>query len=128
MGDAPAGRRRRSRSAGGMPMNVAVPKEVLPGETRVALVPETISQLTNAGLTVTVESGAGAAAGFSDDAYREAGAAIAAGPAEVYVGADVVLKVQRPLDDEADRIPEGAALISFLSPSANPSLLERLAA
>lgn len=109
-------------------MNVAVPKEVLPGETRVALVPETISQLTNAGLNVTVESGAGAAAGFSDDAYREAGAAIAAGPAEVYAGADVVLKVQRPLDDEADRIPEGAALISFLSPSANPSLLERLAA
>ena len=109
-------------------MNVAVPKEVLPGETRVALVPETVGQLTKAGLGVTVEAGAGAAAGFSDDAYRQAGAAIAPGPAEVYAGADVVLKVQRPRGDEADRIPEGATLIGFLSPAADPALLERLAA
>ena len=109
-------------------MRVAVPKEILPGETRVALVPESVGQLVKAGLEVAVEAGAGEAAGFSDEAYREAGATVAANAAEALAGAAVVLKVQRPQDAEADRIPEGATLIGFLQPAASADLLRRLAA
>ena len=55
-------------------MRVAVPRETAPGERRVALVPETVSRLRAAGFDVRVQLGAGAAAGFSDEAYAEAGA------------------------------------------------------
>ena len=76
-------------------MRVAVPKESRSGEKRVALVPDIISKLTKAGLDVTIESGAGAESGFSDDQYSAAGATVKSG--SVIGDADVIASVQ-PLD------------------------------
>ena len=96
-------------------MRVAVPKENRPGEKRVALVPDIISKLTKAGLEVTVESGAGVAAGFPDAQFAAAGASIASG--DVTSTADVILSVQ-PLTPEAmGSLKKGAITISFLSPT-----------
>ena len=72
-------------------MRIAIPKEVKPGEKRVALVPDIISKLTKAGLEVHIESGAGVAAQFSDDQFAAAGATISNG--DVIAGADVVASV-----------------------------------
>ena len=77
-------------------MNVAVVREILKGERRVALVPESCAKLSNAGMTVVVESGAGDAAFFSDDDYRKSGARVENGPVAVLGAADLVLKVQPP--------------------------------
>ena len=85
-------------------MRVAVPRETAPGERRVALVPETVSRLRAAGFDVRVQLGAGAAAGFSDEAYAEAGAELAhAG--SLLPGADVVVRVGRPSAFQASRPP-----------------------
>ena len=113
---------------------VGVPREIAPGETRVAVVPETVAKLAKAGLEFVVESHAGEAASFTDQAYRDAGASVAPDAPGVYPRADVVLKVRepRPLGEdgthEADRLREGAALIGFLDPSRNSELIGRLAA
>jgi NAD(P) transhydrogenase subunit alpha len=104
-------------------MRIAVPRETVPGERRVALVPDAVARLRKAGHDVLVEPGAGAAAGFTDAAYSAAGATLAAGLAD----ADLVAKVQAPSEAEAARLRSGAALVSFLNPSANAALLAQLA-
>ncbi|HYM80428.1 MAG TPA: Re/Si-specific NAD(P)(+) transhydrogenase subunit alpha [Candidatus Limnocylindria bacterium] len=115
-------------------VRIGVPREIAPRETRVALVPETVARLKKSGLDVLVEPGAGAAATHSDDAYREAGAAIAPGSRDVWAEADVVLCVRAPRIDErlgvhqVDAMREGAALIGFLRPSRHPGLLAKLEA
>ncbi len=101
-------------------MRVGVPKETAPGEGRVALVPETIGRLGE-GVEVIVESGAGVAAAFTDDAYREAGATIG-DPWQ----AEVVAKVAAPTADEVARLHEGQVLIAFLQPLTDVEGLERL--
>ena len=103
-------------------MKVAVPKETAPGERRVALVPEIVSKLTASGIDVIVEAGAGAAAFFSDKAFREAGAELG----DPW-GADVVAKVRKPSSEESDRLREGQVLIAFLEPLTDPEGIERLA-
>jgi proton-translocating NAD(P)+ transhydrogenase subunit alpha len=109
-------------------VRVAVPKETVPGERRVALVPETVKRLVSEGLEAVVESGAGEEAAFPDDLYREAGAAIAQGRDEVYVDAGVVVKVRKPSIDEIDAIPQGAVVIAFLEPLTDREGVERLGA
>jgi NAD(P) transhydrogenase subunit alpha len=109
-------------------VKVAVPRETAPGERRVALVPDTVSRLTGAGMEVAVEAGAGEAAAFPDDAYREAGATVVADRRELLQGADVVAKVQKPSADEVAALPEGAVLIGFLEPLTDREGIERLAA
>jgi NAD(P) transhydrogenase subunit alpha len=96
-------------------MRVAVPKETRPGEKRVALVPDIISKLTKAGLEVTIESGAGMAAEFSDAQFAAAGATVASG--DVTSSADVVLSVQPLAPDVIKLLKKGAITISFLSPT-----------
>jgi len=111
-------------------MKVAVPKELRPGEHRVALVPQGVKALVKAGLEVVVESGAGAASGASDDEYREAGATVAPTAAEALSGAGIVLRVNPPSlsdPDEVGAMASGTILVSFLSPLANPELVRRLA-
>jgi len=103
-------------------MQLGVPKELVPGERRVALIPETVGRLGD-GVDVVVETGAGDAAGFSDDAYREAGATVGDPWA-----ADVVAKVAAPTANEAARLREGHVLIAFLSPLTDTAGIERLAA
>jgi NAD(P) transhydrogenase subunit alpha len=103
-------------------VKVAVPKETAPGERRVALVPEIVSKLKASGIDVVVEPGAGAAASFSDAAFREAGAELG----EPW-SAEVVAKVRKPSPGESDRLRESQVLIAFLEPLTDPEGIERLA-
>src|SRR2546425_2754317 len=106
-------------------MKIGVVKETLPGERRVALIPETARGLVKASLQVAVESGAGAAAFFSDAAYIDAGANLT--DAATALAADAVLKVQPPSLDEVARLKGGAVSISFLQPSTNADVIRALA-
>jgi NAD(P) transhydrogenase subunit alpha len=103
-------------------MRVGVAKETVPGERRVALVPETVGRL-GAGVEVVVEQGAGVEAGFADSAYAEAGATIG----DPW-GADVLVKVAPPTAAEAARLHEGQVLVAFLAPLSDPEGIERLTA
>ncbi|HYY06407.1 MAG TPA: Re/Si-specific NAD(P)(+) transhydrogenase subunit alpha [Candidatus Limnocylindria bacterium] len=109
-------------------MKVAVPREIAPGERRVALVPEAAAALVKSGLEVLVETGAGDGAFHADAAFEKAGARIVPDAGTLYGEADVVLKVQKPTLGEVDRLREGAVLVSFLQPLTSPELVERLAA
>ena len=99
-------------------MLVGIPKEIYPGENRVAVIPPGIAQLTDAGFDVVVESGAGEAAHYEDEDYRNAGASIAADAKSLYEQAELVLKVRQPVvDDSSNEIAlmkEGATLICML--------------
>jgi H+-translocating NAD(P) transhydrogenase subunit alpha len=106
-------------------VKLAVPKEVTAGERRVALVPETVEKLAGHGVEVVIESGAGHDY-HPDAAYQEAGATVVDGD-DLYRDADVVLKVQKPTDEEVDRLPHGSILVSFLDPGSEGGLVERLA-
>ena len=109
-------------------MRIGVPKEIVPGERRVALVPEVVPALVRAGNTVTVEKDAGLSAGFTDEAYRAAGAVIADSATGAYAAADLILKVQRPSAAETAKIAGGAVLVGLLQPSGDRALFEDLAA
>ncbi len=111
-----------------MVMTIGIPRETFPGEQRVAGVPEVIEKLIKLGFAVTVESGAGAGANFSDDAYRAAGAAIAPSTADLWSGADIVFKVRAPSSSEVALLKEGSTLVSFIWPAQNPELMKQLAA
>jgi NAD(P) transhydrogenase subunit alpha len=91
----------------------------------VAATPETVSKLVGLGYDVVVETGAGAASSFPDEAYAGAGAVV--GTAAEAWGADVVLRVNAPATDEIGRLRDGAVLISLLSPALNPDLVDALA-
>jgi len=108
-------------------MKVAVLGESLAGERRVAIVPASIRNLEKLGFEVSVVSGAGTESRFSDQEYLEAGASIAPDRAHALDGATVVLKVQPPTDEEVTTLPEGAILISLLSPLTNDALIRKLA-
>ena len=116
-----------------MSLTIAVPREIVPGETRVGLSPDAAKRLASDSVSVVVERGAGEAAGFTDDAYRRAGAAIAEDAASLYGAGDVVLKVAPPAErpegrHEVDLMKEGALLACFLRPHDGAALFERLAA
>jgi NAD(P) transhydrogenase subunit alpha len=104
------------------PRRVGVVAESVSGETRVAATPATVRQLLGLGYEVVVESGAGEASGFDDQAYADAGAGIG----EAW-DADVVLKVNAPSDTEIRRLRKGATVIALLSPAQKPELLQALA-
>lgn len=106
-------------------MKIAVPKETWEGERRVGLVPESVSPLLKIGLSVTVETGAGASAGFSDDDYAQAGAEITSG--NVLAAGDVVLKVRAPSPAEVERLRPGTVLLALMDPAVNESLIAGLA-
>ena len=103
-------------------MRIGVPKETAAGERRVALVPELVTKLTESGIDVVVEAGAGEAASFTDEAFREAGAELGDPWA-----AEVVAKVRKPSDEELGRLREGQVLIGFLQPLTDQEGIERLA-
>jgi NAD(P) transhydrogenase subunit alpha len=104
---------------------LGVPKETHPDERRVALVPESVGRLVKAGVTVQVETGAGAAAGFPDAAYQAAGATIA-DAATVLASADLICKVQKPTPAEVGGLKAGAHLISLLAPSTSAESIAAL--
>ena len=106
-------------------MIIGIPRESLPGETRLAATPQTVGQIIKLGYEVVVEAGAGAASSFPDAAFTEAGAGV--GSAEQVWAADVVLKVNAPNDAEIAALRDGATLISLISPALKPELVEQLA-
>lgn len=114
-------------------MKIGVPLEVHPDEQRVATTPDVVVRLVKLGFEVGVETGAGAAAKYSDDSYRAAGAVIVPDPATLWSQSDIVLKVRAPehhpvLDcDEVTLLRSGTTLISFIWPGQNPELMDRLA-
>ncbi|HEY8447850.1 MAG TPA: Re/Si-specific NAD(P)(+) transhydrogenase subunit alpha [Thermomicrobiales bacterium] len=105
---------------------LAVPKETAENERRVALVPDVVKRFTGMGLTVLVESGAGAGAFISDEAYTQAGATIVRDAASLYQQADIVLKVQKPTPEEVSQMRPGTTLIAFLQPMVNLDLVRQL--
>ncbi len=107
---------------------IGVPREVFPGEKRVATVPEVVEKLRKLGFGVLVESGAGEAANCGDDAYRAAGAEVVPDAATLWSRADIVFKVRAPNADEVARVREGQTLVSFIWPAQNPDLMQQLAA
>jgi H+-translocating NAD(P) transhydrogenase subunit alpha len=111
-----------------MPLMIGVPREVFPGEKRVATVPEVVEKLIKLGFSVAVESGAGEAANFSDETYRAAGAQIVDGAAKLWAASDIVFKVRGPNADEVGLMREGGTLISFIWPAQNPELMKQMAA
>jgi NAD(P) transhydrogenase subunit alpha len=104
-------------------MIIGIPKESGAGETRVAVIPETVAKLVKAGFQVTVEQGAGAKAFFKDADYQKAGATVAA---DVYAS-DIVVKVAVPSAAEIARLKSGSVYIGFLNPLADPSVSAELA-
>jgi H+-translocating NAD(P) transhydrogenase subunit alpha len=109
-------------------MRVAIPKETVPGERRVAMVPDVATRLIGGGHTVLIESGAGTDAWFSDEAYGAKGVEVVPTAAALMVAGDVVCKVQPPSIEEVALISEGSGLISFLQPAADLALVSALAA
>jgi NAD(P) transhydrogenase subunit alpha len=110
------------------PLLIGVPKETAAGEKRVATVPDVVEKLVKLGFPVAVESGAGDAANCGDDAYRAAGAEVAATAAQLWAKADIVLKVRAPSAEEVGLMHAGQTLISFIWPAQNPELMQQLAA
>ena len=107
-------------------MKVGVAKESGPGETRVAVVPDTARRLAGDGVEVLVERGAGDKATFSDAAYEEAPARIVS-TEELYAEADVVCKVRKPSAEEVARLREGQVLLALLQPLVDPDIVRSLA-
>lgn len=115
-------------------MKIGIPKEVHPGERRVAATPDNAKRLQKYGFEVLIEAGAGALANFGDDAYAAVGCTIVPEVRSLYNQADIVLKVREPEEHpteschEADLVREGGTLISFIWPAENDDLVKRLAA
>ena len=107
-------------------MKVAVVNESGGGERRVALVPDVVKRLTAKGHEIAVEAGAGEAARIPDSLFEEAGASVVSGP-EAIEGADVVVRVTPPTDEDIERLPEGSVLIGFLQPLTAPDTVRALA-
>ena len=107
-------------------MKIGVARETAPGERRVALVPEALAKLQAAGLEILVEAGAGLGALIPDSAYGDAGATIVS-TNDLYAGADVIVRVQKPSAAEAVRLRSGQALVGLLQPLLDPQLMEALA-
>jgi H+-translocating NAD(P) transhydrogenase subunit alpha len=109
-------------------MKIGVMSETVPGERRVAVVPDAAAKLATSGFAVAVEAGAGKQSGFADNAYREAGAAIEASRRALLGTADAVLSVQPPRLEDVPWLRVGAATISFLQPTTQGAVIEALAA
>ena len=105
-------------------MRIGTPKEIFPGENRVAMTPDSALQLQKLGYECVIEKGAGAAARFSDQEYKDAGVKVVATAAALYKEADVIAKVRPPEDVEIKRLKEGQTLISFFYPAQNTALME----
>jgi NAD(P) transhydrogenase subunit alpha len=108
-----------------MPIKVAVPKEVFPGERRVSLDPGVAQRFAKLGAEVLVQSGAGKGAHFTDAAYQDDFTLID-NPQSLYADADVVLKVQPPTLEEVDMMKEGAVVLGFLQPHKHVDMITRM--
>ena len=116
-------------------MIIGIPKEIMQGEARVAATPETVEKFTKAGLTILVESGAGEKSHYYDIQYEEKGAELIYDPEDLYMRADLILKVKEPLINEnkgkheVDMMHKGQHLITFIHPASpvNHDMVRKLA-
>ncbi len=116
-------------------LTIGIPKEIMPGEKRVAAIPETAKKMADAGATVLVEAGAGVGAYFGDEQYQAAGAKILEDVEEIYAQSNIILKVKEPLFNETKNkhevsmMPSGQHLITFIHPAspANHKMVKQLA-
>ncbi|NGZ07610.1 MAG: Re/Si-specific NAD(P)(+) transhydrogenase subunit alpha [Magnetococcales bacterium] len=115
-------------------MQIGIPREIYPGERRVAASPDSVKQFIKLGFTVIVESSAGQEANFADEVFQEAGAEIVPDAKSLYAKADIILKVRGPMampdgkGHEVDLLRAGQTLISFIWPAQNKELMDRMAA
>jgi len=109
-------------------MIVGIPKEISPGESRVAATPKNLKRLQKQGFEVLVETGAGKSANISDDSYVGAGASIVNDVQDLYNKSDIILKVLPFTQEEVAYMREGLVTLSYLNPGQNQALLESLAA
>ena len=114
-------------------MIIGVPKEIHPGERRVAIVPSTIGQLKKLGYEVIIEKGAGILANFPDNLYQDAGAEVIENASEIWDKSDLVIKIRAPAmqpklkKHEASLLKKESCLIAMLDPSRNKALVKKLA-
>ena len=105
-------------------MKVGCPKEVVAGEQRVAMTPDSVRQIQKLGYDCVVQSGAGSAAGFDDAAYEDAGAAVVKTAASLWKQADIIVKVRGVTGAEQKSLRDGQTVISMFWPAQNPDLLD----
>ena len=103
---------------------IGTPREILNGENRVAMTPDSATQLQKLGYECLVETGAGAKAGFSDDLYREAGVTVVDSAEALWGTVDIIAKVRIPTTEELDYLTEDKTLISFFNPAGNEEGME----
>jgi len=104
-------------------MKVGSPKESFDGEARVAMTPASAGGIQKLGYSCLIESGAGLAAGYTDDAYRDAGVEVVASASALFSAADVIAKVRPPSQDEINQLDKDKTFISFFYPAQNEALL-----
>jgi len=115
-----------------MALKLVIPTETIDHERRVAASPETVKKFREAGLDVIVQAGAGEACSISDEAYQVAGASIETDATSLLEAADIVLKVQRPIEHngmsaEIEALKEGTVFIGLLQPLSNPDMIQKMA-
>jgi NAD(P) transhydrogenase subunit alpha len=115
-----------SKGPAARPIVIAVPRELTPGEQRVATVPEIVQKLTKAGYEVRIEHDAGKNAFYPDDLFLAAGARIATSPVELFDGARIVLRVQPPTVADIDQLAEGTIVIGFMNAPNNLVTVARM--
>lgn len=114
-------------------MIIGIPKEILPGENRIAATPEVASKYIKSGFTVQIENNAGLKAGFTNEKYIDSGVKIIGTASELYQTSDIILKVQRPIENtdikkhEVDLLKPGALLIAFIYPLYYTELVKKCA-
>jgi len=108
-------------------MKIAVLKETVPGERRVAVIPDSIKRLKKKGIDVLVQSGAGQESGFADTDYEKAGAVVIDVLEKLIAEADAVVKVQPPSVAEIEKFKAGSASISILQPFTRHEIVQKLA-
>ncbi len=108
-------------------MNLAVPREAHPGETRVPLIPEHVARLVKAGVGVSIESGLGQTLRVADQKYSEAGASVVADHNALIQNADMVLRIRKPLIEEVEQMKSGCIYISLMDPFKERELIDKFA-
>jgi NAD(P) transhydrogenase subunit alpha len=109
-------------------MNIAVPKETHPGETRVSLIPDHVAKLVKAGAEVSIESGLGQTLRIDDNQYADAGATVVTDHNTLIQEAGIVLRIRKPLPEEVDRMKAQSIYISLLDPFNERELIDRFLA
>ena len=109
-------------------MRLAIPRETHPGENRASVTPDTVKKLVRLGADLAIESGAGAGAGFSDEAYAAEGASVVTDRDALLGSADMVLRLRKPELDEIAKLKSGCIHVSYLDPFNEHALIREFAA